>query len=152
MELNRDNRTGDFRNLRIIFFAMLAGQLLFAAVTYFLVSTDGGLGQAEFLGGDVVPYLALYIFVMVGGAYYLDRTRANNAARRKYPNYRAAMNSYRTTVIIRSAIVEAAVLLTLIVALLTGNLTVLLIALVGSAAFFLFRPSEEEFEARYGRV
>ena len=152
MELSRDNRAGDFRGLTIIFFAMLAGQLLFAAVTYFLISTEGGLGEAGFLEGNAVNYLGLYIVLMIAGAYYLDRNRASNAAKRSYNDYRQAITSYRTSVILRSAIVEAAVLLTIVVALLTGNLTVLLIALLGSAAFFLFRPSEDQFTERYGRL
>lgn len=142
------NNAGQFNALKIIFFALLAGMFLFALITTYLISQNES-GPSFFLGPDS-DLLALggYVLAMIFFSRFID-----GMWKKQIPTVlrvqRPAFDHYRTNVIIRLAILEGAGLLTIVLALVTNNsLLFLATALVGMA-FWLARPSEEEFTERY---
>lgn len=142
------NNTGQFITLRIIFYALLAGMFLFALVTTYLISQNDS-GPSYFLGPESDLFaLGGYVLAMIFLSRFIDgmwKKQVPTVLRVQRP----AFNHYRTNVIIRLAILEGAGFLTIVLALVTNNsLLFLATALVGMA-FWLARPSVEEFTERY---
>ena len=149
--LQRTAGNANWRSLTVIFYSLLAGQLLFAAVIYFLVVVERTEMLDTLFGPDNdFTYLALYGVAMLTGAYFMDQTRSKNIPATATGNPTAALNHYRVTIILRSAIWEAGTIMVLVCALLLGNVQILWLALGLSAlGAVLFRPRREEFRQRY---
>ena len=138
----------EFRQLQVLFFAMLIGQLIFMAVITYLLWEDGGepaylLGESR----DVMAagaYMAAVIFI----ARFIDGMWKKQIATMQRLE-RPSFGHYRSTVILRLAILEGAGLLTVILAFTTRNPILLLATALGLMAFWSARPTEEEFQERY---
>ena len=135
-----------FQQLRILYYALLAGQVLFAAVVYFLLSGEmtahAPAGTAAFQW--LVPPI---ILAGAGAAYFLNRQR--QAQLDQLTDLPAKAAHYRNSVIIRSALMEGANFFAVIAALVDVNMTYLLYFAVGLLAFIYFRPSVGEFSRTY---
>lgn len=143
-----ESNNNDFKALNIIFFALLAGQLLFAIVVVYL----NGQQEAEtsyLLGPETDPMaVGAYVLAMVFFSRFIDsmwKKQISTVLRVQRP----AFAHYRTNVIIRLAILEGASLLTIVFAMVTNNSTLFLCTAFVLAAFWMARPTVEEFTERY---
>lgn len=145
------SNSADFKTLNIIFFALLAGQLLFAAVVVYLVG--GQRADAEYLLGPQTDLMAVtaYVLAMVFVSRFIDSMWQRQIATVLRVR-RPAFAHYRTNVIVRLAILEGASLLTIVFALVTRNMTLLIATAFVLAAFWMARPTVEEFNERYDAV
>ena len=138
----------DFRQLQVLFYAMLIGQLIFMAVITYLLWEDGG--EPAYLLGEnrdlmaAGAYMAAVIFI----ARFIDGMWKKQIATMQRLE-RPGFGHYRSTVILRLAILEGAGLLTVILAFTTRNPILLLATALGLMAFWSARPTEEEFTQRY---
>ncbi len=135
-----------FQQLNVLYYALLVGQVLFAAVVYFLLSndmTDHALPDASLFQWLVPPV----IMAGAGAAYLLNRQR--QAQLDQLADLPAKTDHYRSSVIIRSALMEGANLFAVIAALIDVNMTYLFYFAVGLLAFIYFRPSKDEFSSAY---
>ncbi len=136
----------NFRNLNILFLALLLGQLLFAGVAYFL-NMDKDPAEAAMKNADfaiLVPGALLAGFL---GAYLLDKAQANKAPVKGTPEEK--LTHYRTSLIIRLALMEGANFLAIIAYFLTQENIYLVYAALGIGAFVMFRPTISQFSQRY---
>ena len=139
----------DLSGVRLIFYALLAGQLLFAAVVIFLLSQQEEEARYLLGPGMDLPVIAAYALAMVFLSRFIDgmwKKQIPNVLRFKRP----ALGHYRNNVIVRLAILEGAGLLTIVMAFVTRNPQLLIATLFVLGAFWLARPREEEMRERYG--
>lgn len=136
----------DFRSLFIVFLGLIGGQVIFAAVAYFLNSTgnnEPSMANADF--AYLVPLVLLACFL---GAYFWDRSRSSTNTQVK-EELKQRMDHYRTTVVVRLAILEGANILSIIAYLLTNEYVYLVYFALGLGASLAFRPSRGQFQQRY---
>lgn len=134
------------RSLQIITYAFVAGVILFMGVTIFLVKSQGGVG------GDAIvsPQIDLLI---VGGFSFMCLTMSrllpakllNGATPEQRQDEQKAMGIYRSATIMRLALLEGPALMAVTFTLITGNLTLLLIALFLVGMMWMNRPVETGF-------
>lgn len=136
-----------FRQTNILYYALLLGQILFCLVAVFALDSaqprQSGWPGEPF--GMIVPIMMVGLF---GVAFLLNNKRLAIGAGE--PDLDAKVAHYRTTVIIRSALVEGANLLSVVCFLLENNTTFLIFFACGMLVFLYFRPSVNEFMQHYG--
>ncbi|MBC6996367.1 hypothetical protein QWY85_20130 [Neolewinella lacunae] len=145
MELNKD----DFQALNVIFLALVTGQVLFAGVVYYLLQDPEAVPD-YILGPNQDLYLVLaYGLATVFASRFLDQMRVKSIP--TLQNIAGdAFAHYRSSVILRLAVLEGGTLLVITMALITHNGQLLFLVLPLLFAFYLAKPSAEEFAARYG--
>lgn len=125
--------------LKIIHYALLAGQLLFAGVVYFLISGESPYGQDSFL----IPVAAMAI----GGSaasFFIYQTLVSKGKSQQGDEDK--MTSYRTAKIVQWALLEGPSLFACVAALVTKDQFFLYFTL-GLALFsFVRSASQTEFE------
>ena len=127
--------------LRILFYALLAGQLIFLVITFVLRSTGsfGAMPELE----KIFVYIAAVLVaggVIAGRKIYTTRIQALKAM----PKLADQLNGYRAAMIIRCALLEGPVLFTIICYLLTGNQLLPGLAAITIAIFVTLRPGKEK--------
>lgn len=134
-----------FRSTFILYVVLLLGQILFCLLTVFLITQpDRPLKE-----GSDYPFLAiLIVFLAAGAAWFVNKMRKDQAMTLE-ANHESKLMHYRTTVIFRSAIVEAGNFFCLILALLEASLTPILFFCLGLAVFLYFRPQLKELVEWY---
>lgn len=136
-----------YRSTTVLFYALLSGQLLFCLVVVYLVMEYGPRPEGESVAISPL-YALLAVLLTAAGAYYMNRLRTQQAAQ-LHVNLEAKLLHYRTSVILRSAIIEAGNFLALTLALLLMNLQPLLFFALGLLIFLYFRPRLEEVVTTY---
>ena len=137
-----------FRKASFIFYALLFGQLVFGAVVYYLLATTAGREYEDFT--DLLPNYTPYL-VVAGTAFlalFLDRLRRNQGSGLT-SRIGSKVLHYRTSVLLRSAILEAGNILVLTFILLTFERDFWLAFALGIGLFLLARPRREEFLSIY---
>ncbi|MEM1216293.1 MAG: hypothetical protein AAGJ82_11440 [Bacteroidota bacterium] len=136
---------GLYRSTFLLYIALLLGQIVFCFVVVFLITQpDRGLKE-----GSAYPFLgALIVCLAFGGAWWMNRLRQASIKRLR-ANFPGKILHYRTSVIVRVAMLEAGNLFCLVIALLEGTLFPLLFFCVGLAFFLYFRPNKDEVTRWY---
>jgi hypothetical protein len=135
-----DQQQPVFKTITVLFMAFLIGQVMFAAIAYFLVSA-GSIGDALPQLVDIFTILVPVLIVggwLVGKFMYdkkMQAAQVSMAATEKLEIYRAAF-------IMRCALLEAPVLFAIIAYLLAGKDLLLLFAVGGIVLFSLQRPTK----------
>lgn len=141
---NRQSKTL-FRSTYLIYLALLLGQIFFCMVTVFLVTQPDRILKE----GSDYPFLALLvIFLAAGAAWYVNHLR-HQQAQKISANHDGKVLHYRTTVIMRSAMLEAGNIFCLILALLEGSLAPILFFCLGLGLFLYYRPQVPELVRVY---
>ncbi len=135
-----------FTQLRVLYLALLAGQLLFLGVILYLNGLPDGLGSLStddplLLVGVTVTFMAIFT------AFGMDEYRKKQGTRLSHMEEKSA--HYRTSLIIRSALTEGAGLFALALALATQKGFLYALFTATFTAFLYFRPSAEEFIRHY---
>ena len=134
------------RVTQIIFLGLLIGQLLFAGVIYFLMmGNKSGHLLASNLFFSLVPVAVLLL--LGGAAWYVNRHQAQRIPAGMPLD--ARLKHYQQRVLVRMALVEAGVLTVGVFAMISANMSLYLLMLVGVGVFTLFRPRAEEFVRDY---
>lgn len=145
--LNRNHSSKAlFRSTYLIYVALLIGQIFFCFITVFLITQPDRL-QKE---GSDYPFLALLVLFLAGGAAWFVNNLRRQQAQQISANFDGKLLHYRTTVIMRSAMVEAGNLFCLILAMLEGSLSPILFFCLGLGLFLYFRPQVAEVSEVYG--
>lgn len=135
-----------FRQLNLFFFALLAGQMLFAFIVLLLEGLPRRLGTLSFddpllLAGIVVTFSA------IGIAYWLNEQRKTQGA--QLGNREEKALHFRNLVIMRCALVEGANIMALLLAFISGQGMFFVLFAAGLLAFVYFRPTTREFVRDY---
>lgn len=141
------NPTTLFQQTRILYFALLAGQLLFFIMVVFVLNTpdvfESGWPEPPF--GIIVPLVTIGA---IGAAFLVNKKRLNEGA--AAGDLEQKMAHYRSTVIVRSALLEGANILSIVLALIQPSTMFLAFFGLGIVIFLYFRPSVDEFSQYYG--
>ena len=107
-----------FTRLRILFFALLFGQTIFAAIAYVIFGIEDA--PIEQSSNDVLVYVAvLYSITAMGAGYVLKPRLVKSAAEKS--NLDEKLKAYTTASLINWAILEGANLLNIVVFIITDN-------------------------------
>ncbi len=148
MATKREVRDNNFKSINILYYALVAGQIMMAAVLYYMTTT--GSGEVEFSWEMsnpfhiIAPTLVLGSIVM-GTFLYNSRLREGKSQ----TGFLEKLQHYRATIIIRSALMEGANLICLIFFFLTQNYFFLFLFFIGLATFLMIRPSAQVFKDNY---
>ncbi|RVU03098.1 hypothetical protein EOD41_03965 [Mucilaginibacter limnophilus] len=128
-----------FKSILIIHFALLVGQLLFAAVTFNL---QAGKTHFEINTGDILTFI-VPVFAVVGFLLcnMLGKRQLENIQTDATPTQKLA--KYQTAMIIKSALLEGPSLFGIAVFFITGNLFFLMISGALMVYFLLITPTKE---------
>lgn len=129
-----------FRPFNILFLSMLMGQVLMLGVIYF------GLGVTH--QGDIFAMIVPFVILGgIGAAYFIYQSRKAQGA--ELDDIDEKIVHYRSSFILRAALIEGPTLLGIVGYFLDGNPTYLMYIGAGLLAFIFFRPSIAEFERDY---
>lgn len=135
----------EFRQIQVFFLALLAGQILFAAVVLFLGQSGEETDAAdESLFKTIIPIVTI---TTIFAAYFLQNRRQQEVT--QLTDLHDKLYHYRQSFIISGAIVESGNLLAIVATLITGSTYYLLYFAIGLAAYLFFRPSLDKFSQVY---
>lgn len=142
METNPMTSKAYFRALTIVYFALIAGQVLFVFLSLFLIQT-GQLGD----GGNELRNIFLFIvplfaFGGILGSNIMFKKGLSEAKSKK--GLLDKLNFYRSALIVRYALLEGPSFFSIVVYLLTGDLLFLGIAAFIIVIFLIIKPSPEK--------
>lgn len=126
----------------ILFFALLAGQTIFAVIAFALRYSGLFTNSNETLE-QIFMYIvpAVYVIAVVSGTAIfrkrLPEIKANVVFNEK-------LNAYRAVYILRFALVEGATLIAIITYLITGRQMFILLAMLSIFSFFVLKPSKNK--------
>ncbi len=130
-----------FRQLNVLFFAFVAGQLLLAAVFFFLIKNqEAGPDSSSVNVFMIVVSILLFNAFIV--SHFLYKRQVERL--KKYDTLVQKMTGYRSVLIIRLAIVETATIVSLIAFYLTGEQVFLGTAGIALAYFLFLKPVKEK--------
>lgn len=133
-----------FKTLKLLFYFLLAGQILFGGVVWWMLQNQ--LEKKHFFSN--YGFLAAIILGwMTVSAFVLYRQRLRRGV--QLPSLPMKLSHYRTSSIFRWAMLEMGNLAVIIIAFMELNSQLMLLFLVGMAVFLLTIPSEEVFEREY---
>ena len=135
------------KKIKTIHLALLAGQLLFGLVVFYLSTSqrlgDAGVNPSSSMLGPLLSVTTILV------AFILNRMRRNQSKSFSHPERRS--NHYRNTVLLRSAIVESGNLFILLFFFIDAfNVIYLSFFIIGIFVFYFLGPSEKEFAEWYG--
>ena len=133
----------DFKRLQLIFYSLAAGQILFAAVVYFMIHQARDFADIPMLS-VIVPAAVLG---SIGLGYFMNERLRAEAMNQKTEE--AQLEHYRRRVIVRSALMEGGNLVALVACLITGKVPFFLFFAFGIAVFIYFRPTLTEMANDY---
>ena len=135
-----------FRSTILLYIALVLMQIIICLfVVFLLTQPDRPLNQE----GSDYPYLALLVIFLSGGAGWLLNKLRADAIPKLRANFKGKLLHYRTTVIMRSAVVEAGNFFCILLALFERSLTPILFFTLGMLVFLYFRPRLEEVTEQY---
>lgn len=130
----RQNFSQYLKSLHILYFALLAGQLICLVVFYFLPPTEG-----KYLPSDgLIVRIPILIAILGAAGVFLGYKRIVYA--RDKSSLQEKMETYRSALILRWALLEGAVLLAGILFFISRSYFLLGMATACLGAFILFVP------------
>jgi|GEM_PF-1873889 len=125
-----------FTRLRILFFALLFGQTIFAAIAYFIFGMEELPEEAS---TDTLVYLAVFASVSAMGIGYTIKPRLIKTAASK-PTLNEKLTAYTSACIVQWAVLEGANLLNIVVFIVTNNRIPLIFFLAILLVYIPTRP------------
>ena len=127
------------KTMRIIFFALLAGQIIFIAVAFFMVTNNPPQSQSDDLFNIIVP-------VAIGSGLFMSSLLFKQmlAKIKKDDSFEKKLEAYRSALIMRYALLEGPSIFSTVVYLLSGNIIFLAFSGVMILAFLMNMPSQNK--------
>lgn len=145
MTLNNISLDENIRNNFVLWIAMLIGQLFFAAISIYLV-TSGAMKVDQLDLSKILLYIVPIIAIAsVFTSNYIFKQRLN--ALKDQTDLNTKFVDYRSALIIRWALIEGPSFFAIISYLLTGNLILLGVGVILIIIFILFMPNRSNAEA-----
>jgi hypothetical protein len=135
-----EQKGNDFRALQVLHVAMLAGMVMFTVISVLVIIGQGPLQPGASLEKtlQVVALLVAVGAVAAGFVLFNKRLPAIQAIN----DVKARMAAYRASAMIRWALIEMPMLLSVISFILTGNYAFLALAIALLLLFAAIRPSK----------
>ncbi len=137
-----------FKQLSLIFYALGAGQLLFCAVAVFLRSQGAAaFEEASHYNTSLTMWTPFLVLGAFTAAWLVHKMRTSQASNLK--DLKEKVPHYRTTVLLRAAMIEGGNILLLVSYLLSGRPIHLIWFAAGMVLFGVFRPGLSNFIRDY---
>ncbi len=135
-----------FKQLKIIFFTLAAGQVLYFVISLILIQKEMVILNKDYstIGGFIVPL----VVVMMVVASKLLYNRAINS--KVDAGDEEKLITYRTSNILKFALLEGANLFSITFYLLTGDFLYAGMFIIVMLIFFVNYPGKEKFMAEFG--
>lgn len=131
-----------FKNLQIIFFAMISGIALLFLVFLYLVQSKSTIKSTD----ENIIYTFVVILLSFQAVFFAPFIyRKRLATIKKDASLKEKISGYTQANIVKFAIIEAAIIFTLVVFYITANSFLAIIALILVTFFFLHKPSKLKF-------
>jgi len=145
MEKNVEN---ELKPLSIIHIAMVAGQLFFFAAIFFIQKNTGALLDNTAEMGILLQVLPILALMPLPAGFFLYNLKAKEAMQTDENEKKLAL--YKTGFILRIAIIESSVFLSLVGFLLTAAPFFWIIFLIGIAVMVFSKPSISKLMSDFG--
>lgn len=135
-----------FRQLKLIFFALAAGQILYFVISLILILKEMVILNKDYstIGGFIVP---LVVVMMVVTSKFLYNRSINSRIK---AGDEEKLITYRTSNIVKFALLEGANILSITFYLLTGDFLYAGMSIIVILIFFVNYPGKEKFMAEFG--
>lgn len=126
-----------YNGLKILFIALLAGQVLVCGMVYFVAQPAG---NPDFAASDLVKYAPILVLLLDAAGFFLGKNRTAAAAQiadapQKFAAYRAAQ-------VFKYGLTEGATMVAVILYFASGDLKMLALALVNIGVFATYFPAK----------
>ncbi len=137
----------EFKQTILLYWALLAGQIIFALVVVFMTksNTDAALSWPSGSFPGVIGPVVVLAGLM--GARTVNQLNMKNAP--ENAPLPEKVSHFRKSVIMRSALIEGCNLFMVVLTLLDANLFWILCFAAGILGFWFFKPTLEEFSENY---
>ena len=127
------------KTMSIIFFALLAGQLIFIAIAFFIVTKNPPQSQNDDMLNIIVP-------ILVGSGLFISNFmfRQLLGKIKNDSSFEIKLEAYRSALIIRYALLEGPSIFSTVAYLLSGNIIFLAFSGVMVLAFMTNMPSRNK--------
>lgn len=135
-----------FSTLNIIFFGLLSGQLIYFAIALFLIQSGNmkGIEGVETVFMFITP-VVVFFSIFASKMIYSKLVNAFDKSR----SIEERLNSYRTSNIVKLAIIEGANIFTISIMIITSDYLYATFFALLIAFFWLNKPGEEKFKMDY---
>lgn len=129
---------GFLRTLKVTYWSLFAGQFIFATVT-FIINFHYPVEYGEFHPNDIFSYIVpmLVLSGSVGG-HFISKSAIDKAKNK--PSFKQKLESYKSALVIRYAMLEGPNLFCLVAYLLTSNLIFMYIAVAVMVYYLMSYP------------
>lgn len=131
-----------FKSLYLIFYALIAGQLLFGALAFYLINSGTIVPSLIELETPFIGITVIFFAIVFWGGKALFNLKLLSCKRNK--PLIVKMSNYRMAVFLRFCLLEAPAFLSVIFYMLTGNIILLIISTLITALFFTLKPGKEK--------
>ncbi len=144
--MDKNNHMDTFKQLKIIFFALAAGQVFYFVVSFILIENGTVMLNKDFstMGGFIVP---LVVVLMVVASKLLYNRAINSKVK---AGDEEKLITYRTSNILKFALLEGANMFSITFYLLTGDFLYAGMFVIILGIFFVNYPGREKFMAEFG--
>lgn len=142
------NQADNFKQLQILHGALMMGAIFISIVLGYLLTNEAAITDYAGLGSGFLAIAAAIMAVEVVISYLIWNKRqsnipATNVATEKWAHYRSSC-------ILRWAMLEGGIFLSVVLTYLEQNLAGFVITAIGLAFLFLARPSRDYVSEKYG--
>ncbi|HBF87278.1 MAG TPA: hypothetical protein DDX39_01455 [Bacteroidales bacterium] len=131
-----------FKSLSILWAALVAGQIFFAAIVYYL-HKSGNFAVDENLNRIFLVIVPAFVVVGIAGNILFFKAKLKQLKFKKDLSYK--MEQYRVALLVSYALIEGPSILGIVAFLLTGNIVFLSLSILIILLFFVNKPSKYKF-------
>lgn len=133
------------KSLRIVYFALAMGIVLFMLVTLFLNSANGPLAENDISPLQRTPFL-IALIVLTGAVFIIFRAifPKKLEAIKALPSLEKKLAAWRELCVLQGALIEAPAFFAIVLFLLIGNFVLLVWPVAGIVLFWITQPTREK--------
>lgn len=135
-----------FKSLTVLFTALIAGQLIFAAMAGYLVLS--GAVESRYKDIENVLFILVPVLIIIGrlGGNMIFKTKIRSI--HSTMGLKEKLDTYRTAFIIRCAMLQGSVIFAVIIFMLTQVIEMMAFVAGGIFLFYLLKPNKENIAAQ----
>lgn len=132
------------KSLRIIYFALAMGIVLFMLVSLLINNLNGALAESDISGVQKAPFLIVLV-VMTGGIFMVYKTIFPKKLEtiKLLPTLDRKLAAWRELNVLKGALIEAPAFFATVLFMLLGVYALLVWPVAGLAVFWLSQPTRE---------
>lgn len=146
MTFQRTPPANDFKRSYILYYALIAGQVLIALIiSYLMIGSEITFSWDMSNPFHLTAPILMLSCISMSSLLFTKKMEEAKSITGLFPK----LEHYRSAIILRSALLEGANLICIIFYFLELNYFFLLLFFIGLGAFLLIRPSEDMFKEKY---